>query len=284
MSRFKPILCLLILGLISTSAVADEDIFKVGVEALNKEQYRLAIVCFNDVLRRDNTNAEAYYYRGLAQAGKGFWESAINNFSKAVQFNPKHAGAFVARGNAYIEMNDYEKAAQDHNQALQLDAKIALPQIRRGTTDWQMKHYRAFEDFDAAVRLYPKDPFPYLDRGDAYLEDGKCDKAIQDFSKAIQFSPDSFEAYLKRGKCYGRKGDFGKAIADFKEVLRIAPGNLEASSALTAAETSKFGQTFEDRMRYYFHRQMLNEETQKIIEQLDIFRKQVPSKSTPPKP
>ena len=44
MIRLKPTICLLILGLISTPVVADEDIFKIGVEALNKKEYRFAIV------------------------------------------------------------------------------------------------------------------------------------------------------------------------------------------------------------------------------------------------
>src|SRR5947207_263564 len=132
MLRFKPVIGLLVLGLFPALVVADEDIFKIGVEALNKKDYRFAIACFNDVLVKDPKNFEAYYYRGQAQSGKGFWESAINNFTETIRLNPKHARAYVARGNAYMELKDYDNAVQDHHQALQLDGKFALANINRG--------------------------------------------------------------------------------------------------------------------------------------------------------
>ena len=43
MSRINSIFCFLILGLISTPVVADEDIFKIGVEALNNKDYYFAV-------------------------------------------------------------------------------------------------------------------------------------------------------------------------------------------------------------------------------------------------
>ena len=95
---------------------------------------------------------------------------------------------------------------------------------------------------------------------------------------AIEFNPGNAAAYLKRGKCWGRKGELGNAIGDFKEAVRLAPGSLEASCWLRAAESARTGEAFEDRMRYYYDREMWRKQTQEL---LDNYRKKIPSKLDP---
>ena len=114
MIRLNSIFCLLILGMIGTPAAADEDIFKIGVEALNKKDYYFAVACFDDVIRRDSKNAEAHYYLGLAHHGRGDYDGAIKDFSEAIKVNPKYVQAYTSRGNVYVDQKKYENAIEDH--------------------------------------------------------------------------------------------------------------------------------------------------------------------------
>src|SRR5206468_12714344 len=105
MMRLNSIFCLLFLGL-SAPAAADEDIFKIGVEALNRKDYHFAVVCFDDVLRRDANCPVAHYYLGHAYQGKGDNNNAIKNFNDAIKdfgsiikVNPKNTIAYTGRGN-----------------------------------------------------------------------------------------------------------------------------------------------------------------------------------------
>jgi tetratricopeptide (TPR) repeat protein len=229
MRRIFSALSLLILALISAPAVADEDIFKIGVEALNKKDYRFAILCFNDVLVKDPKNSEAFYYRGLAQNGKGFIESAMKNFEEAIRLNPKLKEALIARGNLYVEQDEYDKAIQDHYQAILLDPKYALANISRGSSYGRMKNYRAVEDFNSAIRLSPYDPRPYIERGNAYLDGGKLEEGIQDLSQGIRLNYwQDLALYERRAGAYAKKGEYEKAIDDYNQIILIDPKNSNA--------------------------------------------------------
>jgi len=70
----------------------------------------------------------------------------------------------------------------------------------------------------------------YIDRGIAYTEKGKYDKAIDEFNKAIKINPKFAEAYSFRGIVYGKKGQYDRAIDDFTEAIEINPKFAEAYS------------------------------------------------------
>jgi tetratricopeptide (TPR) repeat protein len=138
MIRINSISCLLILGLACTRAAADEDIFKIGMEALKKNDYRFAIACFDDVIRKNPKNAEAHYYLGLAHHGKGDYDNAIKDFSAAIKLNPKHLQAYTNRGNAFFQKKEYDKALRDFTFLIEIDPKNASTYINRANVYKQL--------------------------------------------------------------------------------------------------------------------------------------------------
>jgi tetratricopeptide (TPR) repeat protein len=50
-------------------------------------------------------------------------------------------------------------------------------------------HDRAIADYDAAIRLDPKNALPYFNRGFAYQTKGDNDRAIADYDAAIRLDP-----------------------------------------------------------------------------------------------
>src|SRR5689334_1267599 len=113
MSRFTELFCFGILGIISTTAAASEDLLEVGESALRGNKFHFAIACANDVLEKDPTSTRAYFLRGRAYAGRHKWANAIKDFSKVIQFDPKYPEVHMNRGNAYVRVKEYEKAMRD---------------------------------------------------------------------------------------------------------------------------------------------------------------------------
>jgi tetratricopeptide (TPR) repeat protein len=62
----------------------------------------------------------AYTNRGLAYAGKGQYDLAIDDYSSAVRANPKYERAYFNRGNAYYAKEKYGEAADDYNKSIEL--------------------------------------------------------------------------------------------------------------------------------------------------------------------
>jgi lipoprotein NlpI len=81
----------------------------------------------------------------------------------------------------------------------------------------------AMADYNEAIRLDPKGPFAYSDRGAAYAAKHDYDHAIADYNQAIQLDPKYAHAYYNRGIAYNEKGDQDRAIADYNEAIRLDP-------------------------------------------------------------
>jgi len=100
---------------------------------------------------------------------------------------------------------------------------------------------------DHFVKTYPDDPTAYLNRGLAFQEAKKSERAIADLGQSLAINPEYAEAYNRRALIYYRIRNYERAIADFSSAVRIDPnyaevyynrGNLYYDlAAFTEAET-----------------------------------------------
>ena len=95
-SRIFCVVVLLLPGL----AFAND--FDRGAEALGKNDYDLAIACFNAAHIKENTvDASAYRQRGIAYYSKKDYGKAIEDYSQVIRLDPKYANAYLLRAFAY---------------------------------------------------------------------------------------------------------------------------------------------------------------------------------------
>ena len=66
--------------------------------------------------------------------------------------------------------------------------------MRKGEND------RAMADLNEAIRLNPREPFPYLNRGVIYGRKGDHARAIADYGEAITRNPKIALAFCNRGR------------------------------------------------------------------------------------
>jgi tetratricopeptide (TPR) repeat protein len=70
---------------------------------------------------------------------------------------------------------------------------------------FRKKQYdQAIADYNQAIRLDPKDPRPYYNRGGAYLNQGDRKRAVEDYRKALKLYP-QFEPAKERLEELGEK-------------------------------------------------------------------------------
>jgi len=62
--------------------------FKQGKEALDQKDFDMAIACFNAAIRKNPTNAAAYFYRSNAYAAKNDYDKAIMDMTEAIHLAP----------------------------------------------------------------------------------------------------------------------------------------------------------------------------------------------------
>ena len=87
----------------------------------------------------------------------------------------------------------------------------------------------ALEDYDAAIKLNPKNASYYRDRGYVRERAGDYDGAIADATATIELKPDDLLAHFNRAQAYQKRangsviGDLRKALADYDVVVRLKP-------------------------------------------------------------
>src|SRR5262249_29274852 len=77
----------------SVHEVKEDPKYVEGVQAVKRRDYPAAIRCFEDVVARDDRNANAYNWLGYSIRQSGDATRAIPVYEKALAIDPKHKGA-----------------------------------------------------------------------------------------------------------------------------------------------------------------------------------------------
>ena len=122
MRRFLPLAASVIVGVLSGSALADDN-----RDCIDSKDQDLRIKGCSALLQRDPRDPIAYHYRGIAYGLKGDLDRAISDYNKAIEFNPTYAPAYDNRARAYASKGDYTHAVADVTKATELAARGAPP-------------------------------------------------------------------------------------------------------------------------------------------------------------
>ena len=181
-----------------------------------------AIGQYDQAIRLNPQDAEAYINRGNAYAALGQLERAIQDFDEAIRLNPQYAEAYNNRGNAYDDLGQPQRAIKDYDEAIRLNPEYAKAYYNRGNAYGSLDQpERAIIDYDKAIRLDSQLAPSYNNRGLAYAALGQFERAIQDYDEAIRLNPQHTNAYYNRGLTYETQGKKAEAISDFEKFITL---------------------------------------------------------------
>ncbi len=72
----------------------------------------------------------------------------------------------------------------------------------------------------------------YNNRGSAYADQGRHNKALNDFAKALKANPTFAQTYYNRSFTYEKKGMRDLAIADMRQATLLAPDDKDYKERL----------------------------------------------------
>jgi tetratricopeptide (TPR) repeat protein len=181
----------------------------------NDKKYQQAIAEFDQAIRLEPNNSEAYEQRGSAFGELKQSERAIADYDQALRINPNDEFAYYGRALEYYHLRKYESAIADYDQFILLKPDLGLAYYSRGIVYNDIKDYdRAIADYTQAIRLTPNHALSYNNRGNAYSALTLYERAIEDFNQAISIDPNDALAYNNRAVAYANIKNYQSACFD----------------------------------------------------------------------
>jgi len=206
--------------------------------------------------------AEAYYHFSLghmyeemmAMYGRAeYANKAIDEYRLALENDPSSeylntalAELYAKTGrirDAVVEAQDMIKRDPNNLEARKLLGRIyvrSLGDLQPGTQSHEVLGL-AIEQYEAMVRIEPKNPDNHLVLGQLYAANRDLIKAENEYKTVIQLDPDSEDAVVKLVYLYNDEGDTKKA----NEVLASIPAAQRTSKIYSA-----MGTTYEQQKDY----------------------------------
>lgn len=150
----------------------------------------------------------------------------------------QQADMYNLQGETNLEKNLIKQAIRDFNHALEINPDYVDALVNRGSAYvLQGKFNDALQDFNHALEFEKKHPEIYNLRGEIFLLNNMHNEAIRDFTAAIILNPMCSDAYLNRAKAYSEKGMQDEADTDFDQAIKVDPDKFSNYADLAGSES-----------------------------------------------
>lgn len=240
--NFKPevITLILMILLLSTIFVNAQGNLQKGIEIFEKKNYYGAKKFFNDYLKANPDQPEAYYYLGRIAMEENDLEQATDYFDKAVDIDDSKSEYFTWKGIAYVQLLstvDFMKQGLYAPRALKaLETAVALDPDNIDARMWLAGYYaqapvfaggskeKTKEQYTAILEIDPSFVPAYVNYGIALMDFEEYDLAFECFEKSLTLDPGNYSAYLYIGRLSAESGQFSiQGVLSLKKFIDLAP-------------------------------------------------------------
>jgi lipoprotein NlpI len=159
------------------------------------------VICIATLLAMTATlfagEADELIRKARAALKKGDAAAALDAATKAVEADPKSSDAIFMRGEAYAARRKHAEAIKDYEAALALDKTYLIAQNQRGGERFKLGMIQeSIDDFNAYLKVYPKDEPGHWRRGISFYYAGKyAEGAKQFYDGRVVFGADVENAF-----------------------------------------------------------------------------------------
>ena len=123
-----------------------------------------------EISYEDLLNAAIYNNRGSISGVKEEWNSALQDFNRAIELDPNLPEAYLNRGLLYTTLEQWDNALQDFDRAIEIKPELDTTYIYRGYIYGLQKNFdKALTDLDRAISLDEQNSHAYHVRSGIYI-------------------------------------------------------------------------------------------------------------------
>ena len=208
--------------------------YQIARILIYKNQYSESLPYLDIAIENGLSTPDIYLQRGLIRYKENQLDKGLFDFdfyilnSETFDNKDDKYNAFYYRGMLKAENGEYLSAIDDMNEAISIDPKNPSPYVNRGNYHRMLGQPRlAIKDLDYAILLNYAGKDAYFYRGLSYIQVNNDDSALRDLNKFLELSQINNEnrplALLERGIVYYYLEDYSKALNDLNEAIELNP-------------------------------------------------------------
>jgi len=184
----------------------------INLKAGESKKLKVTLHPLTTAQKEKSYNEQDFYYSGQDAFKKGDYQTALVDFSKAVELKNSFADAYNYRAETQKKLKDFEKAHDDFLRAAE------IYQFRKNIN-------QAITAYNKAIKVNSKSITAHLGRGNLYLNKGEEIAAIADFETVHDLDKKNAQAYYGLGEARFRQGYYKKAVEHFKDARSLDKKN-----------------------------------------------------------
>jgi len=223
-STTAKLLALLVLIVIGPATANGDDqsrsaatpVLREAQTLIEQGKHNLAIAVLDAAIKRDGRRGDLLLAKGCVKQLANLHESALEDFSGAIELNFKLSSAYASRGTSHFALGDHKRAINDLNLAVQANPESATAYVLRGRFHFLKEEFRlALDDYNSAIRHDP-DARTYIARAFCHFEMNNYDEAASDATAAIALDPDEPNPLYIRASANKHLGKYDAALSDYR--------------------------------------------------------------------
>ncbi|NEO97862.1 MAG: DnaJ domain-containing protein [Symploca sp. SIO2E9] len=203
--------------------------YKVLSDSVARHEYDQGWKHKQSKFRKAKTSPQEFYARGIAKALEKNYQSAVKDYTKAIELNPSFLEAYIERGASRYKLGDARGALQDCNQALEIDPNSTQAYYYLGRARYRLGYTAsAIKAYTQAIRLKP-------DHAQAYYYRGVANNDLRELAFAVEDWQQAAVLFSEQGDKTGYQ-----LVNGTLKTLNKTPGKPSKSSGqnpITAAKT-----------------------------------------------
>jgi len=213
-----------------------EDALNIVKTNMQQQNYRVAKMVLEDILKAQPNDHDSHYLMGLASYFTGDLNKALIHIEKATQADEAEAEWWCNYGIMLNESGSFQEALAAYDSGIKTDPKYANSHWNKSHTLWTAGRY---EDAEKAAQdgidIDPNVPEAWLNLGTAIVKLGRKEEAIEAWEKALEINPDFALAWNNLGNALRDLGKLELAAEKCRKALELDPNHAQSMNNLANA-------------------------------------------------
>ena len=245
-----------------------------GYDLYDKKDYGQAILYFEDAIELTPKEASAYFGYAQANDKMGCYETALENYRKAVSLAPGNIeyNTTLSMFMANHQMEAAKASAKEAEEAVDKTVTVTPDSNSEEKTSFEslvksgdeaykaQKYTEALDYYTKAVIYKPQDKLTMLKIANIYKLTGNNTKALSFYDKLLMLDKNNTDAYFNKGLVLANQKNYDDAIKCFERVIQLSPEYPYAYYSLGMAYEQK-GDTSKAIEYYYLYSGIEQDET-----------------------